>query len=263
MKNSQPFRGTAPYYAQYRPGYPREMFEDLVRRYDLASSTRVLDLGCGPGKVALDLAPYVGEIVAMDPNEGMLSEGRRLTDERGIENIAWTVGSSDDLEDRRDELGTFDLVVMGNSFHWMDREATLDVLYEMVEAGGGVAVACLSNVWRAKGDWQDRLREVLDRHLGPVKKGGSTSFRNSGELHQGPLSRSKFTGLETVQYPFERTWNIDEVVGVLYSTSFASPVVFGEKRDDFEEDLRRTLAPYAELEPLVERGEADVMYVWR
>ena len=105
--------------------------------FRLDGTGRLLDLGCGPGPVAIALAHLFDEVVAMDPDDAMRAEGERIARERGISNIEWRFGGSKDLSPA---LGQFRLVTMGNSFHWMDRARTLDALYDLVTDGGGIAV---------------------------------------------------------------------------------------------------------------------------
>ena len=40
------FKGTAPYYARYRPGYPPELLVRLAAAAGLDGTGRLLDLGC-------------------------------------------------------------------------------------------------------------------------------------------------------------------------------------------------------------------------
>ncbi|MGP3936494.1 class I SAM-dependent methyltransferase [Nonomuraea sp. KM88] len=70
------FGGAAPYYARYRPGYGEAVIAHLAET--LGSDSRVLDLGCGPGTIAIPLAPGVKAVFAVDPAQEMLAEGRRL-----------------------------------------------------------------------------------------------------------------------------------------------------------------------------------------
>jgi ubiquinone/menaquinone biosynthesis C-methylase UbiE len=53
------FTGTAWFYARYRPDYPDEVIDLLRERFRLSETSRVLDLGCGTGQIALKVAPYV------------------------------------------------------------------------------------------------------------------------------------------------------------------------------------------------------------
>jgi SAM-dependent methyltransferase len=62
------FTGTAWHYARYRPGYPQVFFDDVVQRFHLDGTGRLLDLGCGTGQLTLPLAEHVTEAVGMDPS---------------------------------------------------------------------------------------------------------------------------------------------------------------------------------------------------
>jgi hypothetical protein len=41
----------------------------------------------------------------------------------------------------------------------------------------------------------------------------------------------------------ERNWTVDQLIGFAYSTSFASLVRIGDRREEFEQELRRRLQP--------------------
>ena len=69
------FQGTAWYYARFREGYPPEFFDLIKRKFDLLKGDRVLDLGCGTGQIAIPISASVKEVVAMDPEPEMISEG--------------------------------------------------------------------------------------------------------------------------------------------------------------------------------------------
>ncbi|MFI8304689.1 class I SAM-dependent methyltransferase [Streptomyces sp. NPDC085927] len=65
--------------------------------------------------IALQLAPLVGEVIAVDPEKGMLEEGRRLAAEHGITNITWREGDSTTLPTL--SVGPVLLTVMGAAYH--------------------------------------------------------------------------------------------------------------------------------------------------
>ena len=68
------FKGAAPYYARYRPGYPPELLDQLAVAAGLDGTGRLLDLGCGPGPLAVPLARHFDEVVAVDVEAEMLAE---------------------------------------------------------------------------------------------------------------------------------------------------------------------------------------------
>ena len=46
---------------------------------------------------------------------------------------------------------------------------------------------------------------------------------------------------ETRYYPVDSVRTLDEVVGLVYSMSFASPALFGDLKEEFEAELRAEL----------------------
>ncbi len=252
------FNGTASYYARYRPQYPAEAFDVLWEKFHLSAASRVLDLGCGPGHLALPLAAVVGRVYAVDPNEEMLAEARRLAEERGIENIEFILAESRDLPALAERIGPVDLTVMGRSFHWMDGERTLHDLYEMTAPGGGVAMLGDSNITSDRAEvatlssrdaaipeqpsWRPLVREITRKWLGEERKAGTSGTYDHPKKHHPEVLRdSEFTGTEVVHLYYQRTRTIDEILGYLYSTSSHSLPVLGDKKGPFEAEVRERL----------------------
>jgi len=63
----------------------------------LSGNERVLDIGCGPGHTALLFATRAREVVAADPTEAMLDQGRRLAVERGLSNVHFEKSHAESL----------------------------------------------------------------------------------------------------------------------------------------------------------------------
>jgi 2-polyprenyl-3-methyl-5-hydroxy-6-metoxy-1,4-benzoquinol methylase len=53
-------------YARYRPGFPASFYDRLERTFPISDSTG-LDLGTGPGTVALELARRGANVLGLDP----------------------------------------------------------------------------------------------------------------------------------------------------------------------------------------------------
>ncbi len=177
----------------------------------------------------------------MDPDAAMLDEAHRAADAAGVTNVRFVQGSSWDLTPA---MGEFRLVTMGSSFHWMDRDQVLQTLYEMVTTGGGIALADQRAV--PPGPYWPIVKELLAEFLGPRRRAGQGFYTHPEEAHAAVVRRSRFTVLPTWTCEYSRDESIDEIVGALYSTSFASRRLFGDRVDDFETTLRKRLR---ELEP--------------
>ena len=262
------FRGTAPYYSRYRPGYPDAIIERIVAAFGLDGSGRLLDLGCGTGQLLIPLAPHVATAIGMDPEPKMLVEAERVAGEAGITNARWIEGGSLDLEQQRDRLEPLRLTTIGRAFHWMDGDETLRALGEMTVEGGGV-VQCGEpcEIWTGQRDWQVAVREVIQRWLGEERRAGSSTFAASSDRvpwsEGGIFARSPFSRVEHQTFACTRQLDIDGVVGYLYSMSFASPPVLGDRRVGFERDLRETLVAVAGGGSFEEGLVLDAYFAWK
>lgn len=239
------FASTAWYYARYRPGYPQELFDLVIDRFGLDGTGRMLDLGCGTGQMILPLAGHVAEVIGMDPEPEMLAEARRVVQAAGITNVTWIDGGSTDLDRLASELVPLRLVTMGRSFHWMDAEATIQSLGRVVHPGGGVVITgdgC--GLWNGELPWQQAVSEIVREFLGERRRAGSghtTKTEVRWELLLPGIAAPMFREPEFHQFQERRQWDLDGILGHLYSTSFCSPAVLGAHRDAFEQTIRSRL----------------------
>jgi SAM-dependent methyltransferase len=235
------FAGAAPYYSLYRAPYPPELIADIVAIFALDGTGRLLDLGCGPGTLTFPLAPHFAEIVAVDPDAEMIEEARRLDTEGRVE---WRVMRGEDISP---EMGTFRVVSAGSSIHWMDRDLVLARAAEMVEPGGGVALAGGGTPWlEGAEDWHGVVTRLIQRYLGEGRRAGRGFSKPSAERFEGTLERLDWRIELARGYEQPLEWTADTIVGHLWSTSFANRALLGGRADDFERELRaelRTLRP--------------------
>jgi SAM-dependent methyltransferase len=220
------FRGTAWYYARYRPAYPPGLIAELVRAAGLTGASRVLDLGCGTGQVAVPLAAHVGEVVAVDAERAMLDELPP-----GVTAV----------HARAEEVdGSYDLVTIGRALHWFGGPSFLERLVPMTPQ-----VALLG----------DRIRdsEALSVVLETAQEFAGARPEPPGARipYSEALAASGFPDVVELSVVEERRWTQDSLVGWAYSTSFASVERLGDRRAEFERVLRSRLADeYVERVPV-------------
>ena len=101
----------------------------------LRSDERALDAGCGVGALALALAPLVGEVVGVDPDEQRIEAARRLAPP----NVRFEVADAASLPF---EPASFDLVGCLRVLHHAHRpELIIHELTRVVTPGGRVLLA--------------------------------------------------------------------------------------------------------------------------
>jgi len=233
------FAGTAYYYARYRVPYPPELIAHIVSHFELDGTGRLLDLGCGPGTLALPLARYFESVLALDVNAEMIAQGQRLST---ADNVSWQVMQAEEISA---ELGTFRVVTCGSSFHWMDRDLVLARVREMLEPERGIALAGGVAGWLdGPEDWHKVVTAVVRRYLGKRRRAGGTKFKAVSERFEQMLPRNGWRVEFNRDYPHEQEWDIDGVIGHLWSTSFAGRPLFGDRAGEFEADLRAKLIDF-------------------
>jgi SAM-dependent methyltransferase len=228
------YRSAATHYDKGRPPYAPALIRRVVEATGLGAQHRVLDLGCGPGPLARAFAPFVHEVVAVDPSAAMLAEARALAGP--ATNVRFLAGSSYELGP---SFGRFHLVVMGRSFHWMDRVDTLKRLEPMIDAGGAVALfgdiapAIPANAWRKV--WNG-IRDRYEPDTGPHDHDPNW-IRNEAILLDSP-----FAHLERFSVIERRAVDVETLVHRALSMGSTSPAHLGDKMPAMVAEIRAALA---------------------
>ncbi|MGL5114941.1 MAG: class I SAM-dependent methyltransferase, partial [Beijerinckiaceae bacterium] len=70
------FKSTVQHYVAGRPRYSLQLIERLAAELGLGQASRLLDLGCGPGFLAVPLAAHAGTVIGIDPDAAMIAAAR-------------------------------------------------------------------------------------------------------------------------------------------------------------------------------------------
>jgi hypothetical protein len=124
----------------------------------------------------------------------------------------------------------------------MNRDLVLARVKEMLEPRSGIALAAgIRPWWDGPEDWHQSITAAVKRYLGERRRAGATAFKEAGELFEQTLSRNGWRVELNRDYPSQHEWNVDSVIGHLWSTSFANRSLFGDHAEQFEAELRAEL----------------------
>jgi ubiquinone/menaquinone biosynthesis C-methylase UbiE len=253
------FRTTVPYYARYRLGYPRALIDRVIAIVGLQPGDRVMDLGCGPGLLAIPFARAGMAVTGVDPEPEMLAAADGAAREAAV-SLELKQGSSFDLPAG---IGPFKLVAMGRAFHWMDRTETLIALNRIVAPDGAVALFDDDHPRTAENRWRLKLREIGNKYGREESPHVVAGNRDDYRTHESYLLDSPFSRLERTGVVIRRTLTADEIVGLAFSLSTTSPAKLGERAAAFEQEMRAELAAHSPEGTFVEIAEMGALIARR
>ena len=200
----------------------------------------LVDVGCGPGILAVQLAPLFDTVIGIDPEPEMLAQARRHAADHGV-TATW-------IEARAEDLATLDLpaprlVTFGQSIHWTDRQPVLAMVHELLEVGGSVALIAPAIEHGsppvdppAPPIPHDQIEALLGRYLGWSRRPRVDTYEAS--LEESPFGSSQvvFAPGSHRGHPHDRRGGVRLSVHVL-----AAPDRFGDRLDAFVVELRSLL----------------------
>jgi SAM-dependent methyltransferase len=216
------FDAVAELYDRARPGYPEELFDDLVALAGLRAGSRVLEIGCGTGQATRPLARRGLAVTCVELGADLAELARaRLAEFPGVE----VVHAS--FEEWEPAEAGFDAVVAFTSFHWVDPALRYAKAARLLRAGGALAVTSNEHVLPAGGDpffaeVQDDYDTVVpDEPGGPPPRPDELVRKLGAEMDASGL----FVHVAERAYLHEATYDAGAYVDVLdtYSSNRALP----------------------------------------
>jgi SAM-dependent methyltransferase len=243
------YQGAAVHYRRGRPAYSPQLEAVLAEELGLNGSGRLLDAGCGPGILTLRFAPWFEEAVGLDPDLAMLAEGRRLADERGMPNVRWVHARAEDLPAAAP--GPYRLITFGQSFHWTDEARVAEVVYEMLEPGGALALIVHTVEGRPVPPSPGpppiphaEITALVEKYLGSSRRSGQGMAPVRTHRFEDVLVRTRFGAPRSIFAPGipDLVRDSESVLSGYFSMSSSAPHLFGDRVEDFAAEVRQLLA---------------------
>ncbi|CCE09554.1 conserved hypothetical protein [Bradyrhizobium sp. STM 3843] len=236
------FATTAALYERLRPPYPAAFFQRVAQQLRLSTQQSLIDLGTGPGLLALGFAPHVGCVVGVDPEPAMLAAAREAAAAAGHA-VMLIDGKAEDLPA---DIGQFEVVTIGRALHWMERTATLSALERLLAPDGAILICTSASVADGRNPWLDihNAARVAWAQDGPIPLGG-----RSARLHRelaAFLDGSRFREAETIKVEASHMISVGDLARRVLTYSSSSPALLGDKVGTMLADVEARLAPFAD-----------------
>lgn len=174
----------------------------LAAELALDGTGMLVDVGAGPGTVALALDGLFEQVVVVEPDAGMLHEARA--------NLATAAATF--VQAPAEELAGLGLpparaVTFGQSFHRVDRPVVAEAVYDVLEPGGALLV--ITHEWsRPPGDGpgeppipHDDIRALVVGYTGELRSGARPVSDYVGERFEETIAQTRFGVPEVVGRP--------------------------------------------------------------
>jgi SAM-dependent methyltransferase len=224
-------------YDRVRPGYPDELFADLVTITGMDERSSVLEVGCGTGQATRSLAELGCSVTAIEPGVDLAALTRqRLAASRKVEVETST------FEEWEDRGRRFDVVVAASAWHWVDPSIGWRRAHDVLRPGG----------------WMALLGNVVVRRSGEPEV-----YAQTADLHERFSTGNPGWGLPPVEDDVRTSdegWGLVANPGELFGRTIVRwyPTVQWFDGDGFA-DLLRSTSLYRRLDPDVREPLLDAI----
>jgi len=162
MGNNHVFKDIISDYEIARPGYPIELFNDIVNFSVLKNNARVLEIGSGPGQATDYFVKNLYSITGLEIEEKQVQYLlEKYSEYKNFNSICSSFEEYDGLKE------DYDLIFSATAFHWIKPEVGYPKAYNLLKKGGVMAVFWhMSSVVESKTEMLIEIRNIC-RKLAP------------------------------------------------------------------------------------------------
>jgi ubiquinone/menaquinone biosynthesis C-methylase UbiE len=213
-KQAIPFTQLSEHFDQYG-------LDLMIELAKLRKIDTVLDVACGPGIVACELAKFVSHVTGIDITPTMIEQAKRMQKEKKLNNLTWKIG---DILTLPFDNSSFSLVITRYSIHHLlEPQKVLDEMIHVCKQGGRIVIIDVTPEFD-KVDEYNKIEKLRDP--------SHTKAFTFNEL-RNMMEQAELTNVET------KCQNLEMELNKLLEASFPPP---GNKEKIlrlFKEDLKK------------------------
>ncbi len=202
-------------YIKYRPSYPKDAVDFIVKEFGVTKKSVIADIGSGTGIFTKLLADYPETIYAVEPNLEM-----RLACESSLCDSQAFISIDGSAESTKLESNSVNLITVAQAFHWFDLEKAKREFIRILKSEGKVLL-----IWNRRKSDTDFLVEydsILKKYANDYNE---VNHKNIDDIvlkdfFNNGFQKKKFTNSQNFDY--------QSLLGRLLSSSY-SPLPGDEK----------------------------------
>lgn len=220
-----------------RPGYPIELFNDIMDFSIIKRDAKILEIGSGPGQATDYFVKNQYSITGLEIEEKQVQH--LLKKYSGYHNFNSICSSFEEYDDLKE---TYDLIFSATAFHWIRPEVGYPKAYNLLKKGGVIAVFWhMSSIIEPKAEMLIEIRNIY-RKLAP-EFDDYLSLEEAEDLHNLRLSEIQTYNLfDRPVFKIYR-WN-DEYTAERYLKLINSFSNFHDLDNDKKKNILDTVADY-------------------
>lgn len=212
------FDSAALLYDEARPGYPDELFEDVVSLSNIRPDGRIFEIGCGTGQATVPFARRGYSMLCIELGENLAGVARRNL--AAYPRAEVCTGS---FEESPVEEGMFDLVISATAFHWLDPALAYKKVARLLRPKGAIALFWNEHVHSdASKGFFEAAQEIYEREASEIAVDNYKGPPHPGEVTDR-TSEIESTGLfgevATRSYRWDEAYDTKSYIRVLNTYS--------------------------------------------
>jgi SAM-dependent methyltransferase len=224
-------------YAIARPGYPNELFFDIVEYSKLKPDAKILEIGAGPGQATDYFVKKGCSVTSLEiGNEQVQYLLEKYLDYHNFKAICSSFEEYDSLDE------TYELVFSATAFHWIEPVIGYPKAYKLLKRNGTLAVFWhLSSIVKHQTELNNELCKIFHKYAPELDT--FLSIDEGEALHELRISQIQTNNLFDKPKTKIYTWN-DEYTTERYAKLLNSYSDMHEIDDDKCKAVLNSVAEY-------------------
>ena len=247
---SELFNQMADYYDTYRPGYPNDIIETIIRKANLTVDSKLLEIGSGSGKATAQFVDIGLDIICIEPGADLVEKGRKTFQDKRVTFV------NQRFEDYAEPYNYFDAIISAQAFHWIPQPQGYEKCARALKKRGKIALFWNIDIIRDT-ETDNAFYDILSQYNAFTSCVLEKNYNNRVKTISSAIVESGlFLEPEIIQSFWDKNYSADE-----YFNYILTGQVFVQNSDEQKRDCYDNLIQFAEKYNGIQRHYVCELYI--